>query len=419
MTLEQLGAVLGILASMGAVSYSIVVSFLGIKKRRKTWLMLCFLVFTVGTFKAFTAYNDFFAVEPDRVAENQDGSSTDTPSPHDTSAEVSDSTQAVASNAAPNSTTPVDGNVLFSDTITAAERINSATKQLAESLSELPALLKVEVQGKPEFDSKTSAVVVDLVLSADHKGYSDFVEKLEKLLGQISVSRISTVINSTAAKGHGPAIDGVLQVKSHPELMGPKLDAKTGTGCIWICTFQNATHTTTRWNGYIIEADLIAAAGRLQIQIGHKYLNSRHCGSNPKTMVTLSGHDSSGSVIALDEFEVLCDSDSTFSYGSGVDGSGLPFLRHFVIRSRNGRQSEGDSKMGLFGFEKERQRTGVNDASLVPNMYIAPYFFTVKTTGYGVSIHHKPRQHHKRRIKVSLEELKQLKEFRATINVGD
>jgi hypothetical protein len=179
-----------------------------------------------------------------------------------------------------------------------------------------------------------------------------------------------------------------------------------------LCSFADASQTTTRWNVYTVDADMKQCLSGLQMascySVGGKPRGkvARHSGS--KTVIVVSLLDSDGQIVTEDEFELVADVNATFSFSTSPDArSRLPLLRHFVVRDLRGKGAllENDSRLGV---EDERGFLASSSNQYTANFYVAPFAFTVKGTGYGISFCYQPRQTFERRIKATLDELKRI-----------
>ena len=74
--------------------------------------------------------------------------------------------------------------------------------------------------------------------------------------------------------------------------------------------------------------------------------------------------------------------------------------------------------MGLARFvdDKQRRESIANSPKYIPNLYIAPYSFTIKFTGYGLGLYYRPVLKITRRIKVSLDELKAIQDIQCKVS---
>lgn len=314
----------------------------------------------------------------------------------------------------------IDGSGLFAEAVTEMDAKRGATSLLKAALADLPTFLTVNVINKPRYDKDSSQIVVDLEYSIDRKPYAAFAKRLELLLKKISISHTSTLVNATTYfDSQKRPVPGWFQSGNHPELMGPDLVSKPGASCVWICSFNNSTHTTTRWNGYVVEADLVEAAAHLQqarLSALQRIWRPGGAGPAPRTMINMSALDIDGDLIVEDEWEMFIVEEAAYKMSGGFRG--LPWLRHIAIRRLSGTgissRYSGDSTKGL--------SPQYSSSNLAANLYIAPYFFTVKgtslnQTGRAIQLFYKPTGTQSRSMKVSLDELKRIQEIVCTVSI--
>jgi hypothetical protein len=301
----------------------------------------------------------------------------------------------------------MEGKSLFVKAITQADAEKNATALLKKALADLPTLLTAENDGDPDYDRQTSEIVLKIDVSADRKAYQAFSQRLENLLKKIRLAEDSQLIKAKPYEIFNRVVPSLWWNKNVPGFLGPEVSGSS-QWCIWLCSFSDASQTSTRWNVYTVDADMKQCLSGLQMASRRYDLENdrvmRHGGS--KTVIVVSLLDSDDQVVTEDEFELVADSDFTFSYNPNSQGN-LPLLRHFAVRDLPGRTAlmENDSRLGV---EWERGFLAGSPDRYTANFYVAPFAFTVKGTGYGSSFYYRPRQTYKRRIKATLDELKRI-----------
>jgi hypothetical protein len=130
-------------------------------------------------------------------------------------------------------------------------------------------------------------------------------------------------------------------------------------------------------------------------------------------MVTVSALDEAGQLVTEDDVELLAGHDATYSYGHSSDGA-PPFLRHIFPRELDGARGN-LSYRTIAALLASRERGNQDDRSSF-NLYISPYALTVKPSGYGWSVGFYPELKTVRRIKVTLDELKRVKELKCAVS---
>jgi hypothetical protein len=208
----------------------------------------------------------------------------------------------------------LDGESLYGGVVTQEEAKANATQLLRKALADLPRMLTAEMVGKPAYDPKQGEAVLRLSIKPDRKAFDPFRERLEQVLEKVARRHESIVMHSEivhgdfnrdwspgerradlalptwfcdrgnlvkVSRGWGP--DGQA-VERAEQPIWPRLGNKE-RWCIAVCSFNDARHTTTRWNIYVLDADPIKSLGVLFGQ----------------TRLVLSLSDSTGSVVTVDD----------------------------------------------------------------------------------------------------------------------
>jgi hypothetical protein len=311
----------------------------------------------------------------------------------------------------------VDGKSLFARAVTELEAKNDTGKLLAKSLAELPRLLTAEIEGEPDFDKDKSEIVARVIVRADRAAYGTFVKRLEETLDKIAVAKDSTLLKAEPGQSREQA--GGFFTRNHPPFGGPRL-ASANQWCIWVNNFNNATHTVLKWNGYVVECDPQPIIAALEVSTIDDYLLTRGPidpdairRGGGRTMVTVSALDENGQLVTEDDVELLAGKDTTYSYGHSSDGA-PPFLRHVFPRDLTGSQgSLNYNNVSAWLVNRERDNRS-NPMSV--NLYVSPYALAVKPSGYGWSVGLYPELKTVRRIKVTLDELKRIAQFKCAVS---
>jgi hypothetical protein len=278
----------------------------------------------------------------------------------------------------------VDGGSLFAKEVTTAEAQKNATALLKKGLQDLPGFVVATAASKPEFDREKSEVVLDVAIRVDRKAYGVWLKKMEATLEKVCLRKGSSLIQGEPDRWNGEAT-GAFQNSSCKPFVGPAL-AKTESGawCVWLNTFNNGTHTVTKWNWYVIDADAQEVLEGLQGQL----------------LVTVSLQDADSELVTEDQFR----------WRQGIRCMiGKPVLLPLwqpVLRLKDG-------SGGFYWGEKldeyfaNRGNTNSTESALAPNLFISPYSFKVTIDG-GARFHYQPQLTVKRHIKVTLDELKKI-----------
>jgi hypothetical protein len=305
----------------------------------------------------------------------------------------------------------MDGKGLFAEAVTQAEGESNSTALLKKALTGLPTFLTATVEGKPKYDRVSSEVVLDILIRVDQKAYRAFAARTEPLLKKLAIQTSSAMIK---AKPFDPRNSAIKRSnKDYFEtfanaLAGPKIPDSTPNGwCIWINSFINGTHTGSRWNGYVVNAEMGPVLGALE----------------GKTTVGIYLLDSEGQRVSEDEIPVRVNGPQTYKPGSNSsDGFGvqLPFLYRACVREKASLKlfeaPESSSVARLLDTAKRSRGT--------VNLYVAPLSFTVKQTysswsgqpdGHLAKLCYQPFLKVQHRMKVTLEELKRISDVKCKV----
>jgi hypothetical protein len=310
----------------------------------------------------------------------------------------------------------VDGKSLFARAVTELEAQNDTGKLLAKALADLPKLLTAEIDGEPDFDKDKSEIVARVIVRADRAAYATFSKRLEETLDKIAVAKDTTLLKAEPGKNRTEI--GGFFTRNHPPLGGPRVSS-VNQWCIWVNNFNNATHTALKWNGYVVECDPQPIISALEVSMIDDYLLARTpidpesiLRGGGRTMVTVSALDEDGQLVTEDDVELLAGKDVTYSYSHSSDGA-PPFLRHVFPRDLAGVQGS-LTYTTVSGLLAGRKR-GNQDNNSSFNLYISPYALAVKPSGYGWSIGFYPELKTVRRIPVTLDELKRIKQLKCAV----
>ena len=367
-------------------------------------------------------------------------------------------------------TRKIDGQGLFAEIVTNMAAKKDATALLKKALADFPTLVTAESAGKPKFDQETSEFVIDVLLKVDTKAYAAHQQRLEEVLAKICLDKGSVsitagragspVVNpqgrgasstSGRAQGRGASSTPSRGASSTPSrgasstpsrgasstpsrgvsapsrrpgkstadvyfrqttdiqklLTVTPLNGKTSTGwTVWVNSFRNATHSSTRWNGYVVDADVGECMEPLTGQI----------------TISVGLLDADGELITEDEFERVVDRSDN-----------LTFVRTAVIRDKTKSWQDGFShynlernagsntgsrtsssptvrrtrSSNLFGRTSSGGTSPTSSKANTTNLYIAPYSFS-----FAFGQRNSPPQLLyqsqivvQRRIKVTLDEL--------------
>jgi hypothetical protein len=280
----------------------------------------------------------------------------------------------------------VDGGGLFATEVTTAEAQKNATALLKKGLQDLPGCLVATAASKPEFVRGRSEVVLDVAIAVDRKAYGAWLKKMEATLEKVCLRKGSVWI-----RGEDNRLENEAKfISFNCPFAGPAL-AKTESGawCVWLNTFNDGTHTVTKWNWYVVDADAQESVKGLQGQL----------------LVTVSLQGADGELVTEDQFrleEVL---------NRWQPSRNLPPLWQAVLRLEDGTPDDSapiadySSHITLEGHFAEQ---GGREVKLTPNLFISPYSFDVARFGTAMTFRYQPQITLNRGIKVTLDELKKV-----------
>lgn len=318
----------------------------------------------------------------------------------------------------------LDGKSLFAEAVTSAEAEKNSTKLLAKALSDLPKLLTASVTGKPEYDRDKGGVVLNVDVEVDVKSYREFSSRLQELLRKIAVSKATAHVNPLTAQVKAfpyPPKDpapGLMMVPDISGLAGPPLiDKRPNLWCLWVCASFTENNSLLRWNGFVVDADFHQSLFPL-LNRGAERLNDPKTSHEARTSIQIGLHDTDGNVVGEDKFELVSGLDS-----DTVQLGNKQLLRHrwtvhAIPRPRNAVNlsqflryaDEHDSIDILRPGPGDENRLRQKDC--VVNAYLAPFAISVFRGG-GLCF--RTRQTYQRRIKLTLDELKLVKDVKCSV----
>lgn len=312
----------------------------------------------------------------------------------------------------------LDGKSLFAEAVTSAEAEENSTKLLAKALSDLPKVMTASVVGKPEYDRDKGELVVNVEVEVDAEAYRKFSAKLEETLGKISISKVTALVKAKPLDKGRPD----LLVASKPmELMGPTIaEDKEKQWCFWVWASSTGDDRSQRWNGYVIDADILSTAlpfmnrhpDRIDSPQWYDDLDLNERISSLHVFLT----DETGNTVGEDELELLRWRAMEF----------LPWL--LIVTPRNPSppyeinyaQSVAYADIVL----NFRPREGRYGRPVVANAYVAPVALRFcNNIGYGdygytgeTELQIVRKQTYQRRINLTLDELKLVKDIKSSVS---
>jgi hypothetical protein len=144
----------------------------------------------------------------------------------------------------------LDGESLFAKALTKMERRQNTQQLLQELLGELPEMVKVTLDGEPDYDEAKGELIYQVKLTPDMDAYRKFLPRLTKALDKLAVKKLPEEIHRPQPSA-SPAVEGVYLVPLGDEIIDPR--TKPTQGIISVLTFWNERHTSHRWTTYVID----------------------------------------------------------------------------------------------------------------------------------------------------------------------
>jgi len=210
------------------------------------------------------------------------------------------------------------------------------------------------------------------------------------------------------------------EVRPATALLGPMIsDKNKNAWCLWVCSSTTGLHQNQRWNGYLLDGDASAVVAPLVMPLDWGRSDDgqldRINGSKTKLRHLFANDD--GSIVAEDETELSIERSAYEQFGESVDSSSsLPLLRHALIRTRkDGEVIDHNFEAGLKDIQAWKHQDRDNQKYTI-NAFVAPFFFTVKEYGNDEAVlYYSPRKTVTRRLKMTLDELKQVSNITSKI----
>ena len=307
----------------------------------------------------------------------------------------------------------LDGKSLFAEAVTSAEAAENSTKLLAKALHDLPKVMTASVVGKPEYDNDKGELVVNVEVEVDAAAYREFSSKLEETLGKIAISKVTALVKAEPIVKSRP---NMLIASEPTALMGPTIAKdKKGQWCFWVWANSTGGDRSQRWNGYVIDADILTTAlpymnrhpDRKEGKYWYKDFELNESISILQVMLT----DATGNIVGEDELEFL----------RWQSGNYLPWLLIVTPRSPSPPYTIYKNKVDEVLYFRSGE---VEHYPWVANTYVAPVSMRLCTqTGYGdFGYTGKPelqiirKQTYQRRINLTLDELKLVKDVKCSVS---
>jgi len=314
----------------------------------------------------------------------------------------------------------LDGESLFAKALTKMERRQNTQQLLQELLGELPEMVKVTLDGEPDYDEVKGELIYQVKLTPDMDAYRKFLPRLTKALDKLAVKKLPEEILRPQPSAR-PAIPGLYIVPFKPLTGDPR--TKPTQGIISVLTFWNERHSSHRWTTYVVELgefDEVSAAASSEMRTGHwlqtlsRSWDSRSRYKYPqlKMRVTAQLLDKQKAVLDLDAWEWACNSYSEYRLldketGEGHYGRLTSPVPNLMVTPFG--RLRGTVFFGWISSLRPSPRNWDNFAIAVAPICMArPYFGVSGQPPFML----RPHITIERRVRVSLEDLKKISEIR-------
>lgn len=252
----------------------------------------------------------------------------------------------------------VEGKDVAAEVMTRGEARANATELLQKELKELPKVLVAEARkiDAKDYDEDTKSLRVDVSLKGDADKYKAFLTRLLPLLDKINLDKGFHLVVSERKKSSKQAEDRFYN-DSIKGFADHRLAADQKGWYLWVLSNIDAQAIRTRWEVYLIDSDL------------RKSLS----GLNAGISILVSLQDADGQAIVEDEI-ALTDPD----------------IEHRWLACQN-----------LYPRDRD------------PNICLAPMALYVQSE----YLDYKPVGMYRRHIKLTVEELKKVKDIKCSIVV--
>lgn len=148
----------------------------------------------------------------------------------------------------------VRGADLLAEKMTKEEARKNATGLLAKLFADLPGLMRAEVAGKPVLSPDGDAVLLDMTVGVDQKGYGEFVKRAVPLLDKLAVAKDSVLLTAAPDEKNRDLMR--YDEKAASVFGRPKPGGSLPKGwAVWLLTSIDARGQKARWNFYWVDSE--------------------------------------------------------------------------------------------------------------------------------------------------------------------
>ena len=154
----------------------------------------------------------------------------------------------------------IDGESLFAKALSKMEKKQNSTDLLKKLLSELPQMLKLSLQGEPDYDAETGELLYTVELQPDIEAYREFLPRITKALEAVAVKRLPDTVVKPVPSGsleeiHGSLffgeVEGVFGIGLERPIKNPRTDSSQAI--ISLLASWNKKHQSHRWIHFIVD----------------------------------------------------------------------------------------------------------------------------------------------------------------------
>ena len=244
----------------------------------------------------------------------------------------------------------IDGESMFAKALSKVEKKQSTEELLKELFAELPNMVKLSLQGAPDYDTNTGELIYTVELTPDIEAYREFLPRLTKALETVAVKRLpDSVVRPVPSGELGSGIKNVEGVLGF-WLSGKDPRTKPGEGIVSMLSFWNQKHTSQKWKRYVVDLGVLnedRSIGKYRPSdhwlhsLARSYENQRYPGHDLDMIVDVSFFTKDGTSIDVDRWTWGCDYYPEYHVGSGRELlSGSPnIMISRICQYRTGRIS--------------------------------------------------------------------------------
>jgi hypothetical protein len=230
----------------------------------------------------------------------------------------------------------IDGESMFAKAMSKMEKKQSTEELLKELFAELPNMVKLSLQGAPDYDTNTGELIYTVELTPDIEAYREFLPRLTKALETVAVKRLPESIvrpmpSGEIRNGYIEDVEGVLGF-----WLGKK-DPRTspGEGIVTVLSFWNRKHTSQKWNSYVVDLGVLKEKNINKYRpsnhwlhsMSRSYANQQNPGHDLAMNVDVTFFSKEGDPIDTDRWTWDCDYYPEYNPTSGRELlSGSPNL---------------------------------------------------------------------------------------------